>query len=302
MGAFIMKLVLAALCFWMWRKQKNVQSAEEAPKSRGRGDDYEAVPIVLFRKVKETLGRFGRMLGVAFIFWALVGTSLIWVPQDHIATLHRVYFGTSLKPGQIVGLRGQLGPQARIISGGFHPELFITLLYNIKYEPVFTVPNGQCAIMSAKDGLPAKSGSAFAAPWPDEVKSKMINDATYFLTEGGGERGPQAGCLLPSSYTINPFLWEVPRLIDVTRIEQGTVGVVKSSLLASVDFGSFKREAPKDNTLRVLRKDQLPQESASAMLVPVGAVGVWEEALPNGLFYINTDAYKITMVPTVAQV
>jgi len=59
---------------------------------------------------------------------------------------------------------------------------------------------------------------------------------------------------------------------------------------------------PTDGTLKVLTKQMLPRESAETLIVPVGAIGVWEEALPSGLYYINTDAYKITMVPTVAQV
>lgn len=131
---------------------------------------------------------------------------------------------------------------------------------------------------------------------------KMANDATYFLTEGKGVRGPQVTVLTPGSYTINPFLWETPQVIPAKRVEQGTVGVVKSSVNGLVDFGDFKRPKPTDNTLKILTGDKLPKDAAGALLVPTGGVGVWEEPLPNSLYYINTDAYKITMVPTVAGV
>lgn len=239
---------------------------------------------------------------VVIALYAVLSTSVVWVSSGEFATLKRVYGGRSLPPGQIVALNGELGPQARIITAGFHIEFLVNLLNDIDYVPVFTVPNGKCAIMSAKDGVPNQGGSAFADPWPDATKKDMANNAVFFLTEGKGQRGPQTTVLTPSMYTIHPFLWETPRLIDATRVEQGTVGVVKSSVHAAVDFGSFKREAPKTNELRVLTKEVLPKNAAGALLVPVGAVGVWEEPLPNNLYYINTEAYLITMVPTVAQV
>jgi regulator of protease activity HflC (stomatin/prohibitin superfamily) len=296
MFAFISKLILALVCFLA---AKNYRASPDSTGDGSRGGRFGMrIPFALHGRARQ----LGLAAAACFLVWAVVGTSVVWVTQGNIATLKRVYFGSSLKPGRIVALDGELGPQARILTAGFHFEAFISLMYEIDELAVFSVPNGQCAILSAKDGLAAKSASAFAAPWPEETKLRMINDATHFMTEGRGERGPQTGCLLPGSYTINPFLWETPRLINATRVEQGTVGVVKSSVRADVDFGSFKRSAPADNTLRVLTKDQLPQESASALLVPVGAIGVWEEALPNGLYYVNTDAYRITMVPTVAQV
>lgn len=175
-------------------------------------------------------------------------------------------------------------------------------MYNVEYVPVFTVKPNECAIMSAKDGKPISGGSAFAEPWSETEKSRMANDATYFLTTGNGQRGPQASVLGPGAYTINPFLWEDPRVIPATRVEQGTVGVVKSSVHAAVDFGSFKRPKPDGNELKVLTTARLQKGAAGALIVPVGAIGVWEEPLPNSLYYINTDAYKVTMVPTVAQV
>jgi hypothetical protein len=256
-----------------------------------------------FNSIKKPVAFAIRALGIFMIAWAFIGTSLVWVPQNHIATLNRIYIGKSLPPGRIVALEGELGPQARIITAGFHAEPFLTLINKVEFVLVLNVPNGKCAIISSKDGIPNSSGSAFAEPWMDEIVARrMVNDATYFLAEGKGIRGPQTTVLGPGSYTINPFLWEAPKLTEATRVEQGRVGVVKSSVLAAVNFGSFKRNCPKDNVLTVLTADKLQKDSAGALIVPVGAIGVWEEPLPNGLYYINTDAYRITMVPTVAQV
>lgn len=112
MFAFIGQLVLAVLCvlvaIYAGRRLKKQKEKESEPKSiRSRDEEsseiWEKAPWKLIR--------------VAFVFLALffgasavIGTSMIWVPQNHIATLKRVYGGKSLPPGQIVALDGELGP------------------------------------------------------------------------------------------------------------------------------------------------------------------------------------------------
>lgn len=296
MGYFIFKLILFLVLIGLVSLFGTLASKKKVAEGQGRIRNVPPVPFGLLRIV-------AGFLAVVVLIWAIVGTSMVWVPSGKIATLRRIYMASSLPPGRIVALDGELGPQARIMTAGFHWETFITLQYDVEFVPVYTVPNGQCAIVSAKDGKPNTGGSAFAEPWSDATRHQMVNDATYFLTTGGGQRGPQTTVLGPGSYTVNPFLWEEPRLIPATRVEQGTVGVVKSSVRAAVDFGSFKRPMPSDdNKLRVLTVEKLQKDAAGALLVPVGAIGVWEEPLPNGLYYINTEAYRVTMVPTVAQV
>lgn len=291
---FIIKLVFAVILVSVARYLGDF-SLKHQKRERDEDEPDRSRLIKLARVLVICLAAF-------MAFQAFVGTSMVWVPSGKVATLKRIYFGKSLPPGRIVALDGELGPQARIFTAGFHWETFVTIKYDVDMEDVFTVPNGQCAILSAKDGTPINGGSAFAMPWSDATKMRMINDASYFLTEGKGQRGPQTTVLTPGSYTINPFLWEKPKLINASRVEQGMVGVVKSSVLAAVDFGSFKRSAPENNELKVLNMAKMPKGSAGALLVPVGAIGVWEEPLPNGLYYINSEAYRVTMVPTVAQV
>lgn len=295
---FVFKVILAIAMIITAKALRSRASKAEAEEGEGRRRSSESkLPPQTLRLISRALIPASIVIGV----WAIVSTSVVWVPQGSIATMNRVYLGTSLPPGRIVALKGELGPQAEIMTAGFKFRPFINLTHKVAFEPVFNVPPGMCAIMSAKDGLPASGGSAFAEPWTDQVRQKMANDATYFLTEGKGQRGPQTSVLMPGMYTVNPYLWEKPQVIEATRIEQGTVGVVKSSVRVVVDFGAFKRPLPTDDMLHVIDKI-LPVERAKALLVPVGAIGVWEEPLPNGLYYINTEAYKVTHVPTIAQV
>jgi len=131
----------------------------------------------------------------------------------------------------------------------------------------------------------------------------MVNDARYFLTEGKGVRAPQSTVLTPGPYTPNPYLWEQIELADATIIEQGTVGVVKSRVEGNVNWGkAFTREVSPDGKLRVMNEEKLPKGSADVRLVPVGSVGVWEEPLSSGQYYINPNCYKVTKVPFVAVV
>lgn len=303
---FILKLIVTSVLIYLALTLRKISKKQAAspPQTGGRSRDEDSNQELL-RTIRGFLpvGAFAAsLIAILVMFWALLGTSAVWVPSGNIGIMKRVYFGKALPAGHIVALDGELGPQARILTAGFHFEMFLTLTHEIEYKTVFTVPDGNCALLSAKYGQPISGGSAFAEPWTDDVKQKMINDAEFFLTEGKGQRGPQTTVLTPGSYTINPFLWEDPRVIAATRVEQGTVGVVKSSVRSHVDFGAFKRELSKDNTLKVLTPEKLPQGSATALLVPVGSIGVWEEPLPNGLYYINTEAYRITMVPATAQV
>ena len=299
MSWFITKLIVAALLFGASRYAFSRFQAHKTAWEKSKSDGDAGFP---FHLILGPVRFVALVLAILMLAFAVIGTSVVWVNSGSVATLKRVYFGKSLPPGRIVALDGELGPQARIITAGFHVEPFITLTHTVETVPVFTVANGQCAIISAKDGVPNRGGSAFADPWSDDLKQRMINDASFFLTEGKGQRGPQTTVLYPGSYTINPYLWEPPKIIEATRVQQGMVGVVKSSVLSAVDFGAFKRPIPTSGELKVLTQGKLPKDAAGALIVPVGAIGVWEEPLPNGLYYINTDAYRVTMVPTTAQV
>lgn len=292
MFGFVLQLILAAalVAFALsWRSKAKAAAANTNTRREG------------FRPEILRLGsRVAFGLSAFFALSAVIGTSCTWVSSGKFATLKRIY-GSSMEPGQIVAQRGQMGPQARILRQGFHFELGLKLINDVDEHPVFTVPPGKCAILSAKDGQPI-GNSAFAEPWTAGNLIKMANDAEFFLGEGKGQRGPQTTVLTPGSYTINPNLWEDPTVIEATRIEQATVGVVKSSVRADVDFGAFKRDMSEGHTLRVLTVEKLGKDATGALLVPVGDIGVWEEPLPNGLYYINTLAYKVTMVPTKAVV
>lgn len=250
------------------------------------------------------ISRLAFLLAFILGLIAVVQTSFIYVPADKFAIFTHSFPGKALAPGRKVAFDGEIGPQAKVWTSGPYFSLGLTLFNDIEYVPITVIPTGKCGVLFAKDGAMPKDGAAFASVWPEGEYLRMINDAEYFLKskeEGGGAgvRGPQATVLFPGPYTINPHLWETVSLIDATTIEQGTAGAVKAFVSGDVNFGPFKRTKSVDGKLKILTTEKLPKGAMTPTLVPVGDIGVWEEALPNGIYYINTNAYYITKCPTI---
>ena len=238
-----------------------------------------------------------RLIGIAAIVFAVASTSFVRVPDGHLGQLFRIYGGGSLSEGRIVAVHGENGPQARILTPGFHPWFLVNVLYDVDTSNTeISIAKGRVGILTAKDGLPLRAGQAFADPFPAKFGYNML-DAEVFLLNGG-QRGPQLTVLTPGRYRLNRYLWDVTE-VDAREVKAGFVGVIKSNIHADVDFGTLKANKP-DNC-DVLRR---PEEKGrlDAPLVPVGCIGVWDKSLQPGQYYFNPDAFALTEIDTRAQV
>jgi hypothetical protein len=238
-----------------------------------------------------------RLVGIAAIVFAVASTSFVRVPDGHLGQLFRVYGGGSLSEGRIVAVHGENGPQARILTPGFHPWFLVNVLYDVDTSKTeVSITKGKVGVLTAKDGLPLRAGQAFADPFPTKFGYNML-DAEVFLLNGG-QRGPQLTVLTPGRYRLNRYLWDVTE-VDAREVKAGFVGVIKSNIHADVDFGTLKADKP-DNC-DVLRR---PEEKGrlDAPLVPVGCIGVWDKSLQPGQYYFNPDAFALTEIDTRAQV
>lgn len=234
--------------------------------------------------------------GVAAVLIA-ASSSFVYVEKDQTGHLDKVFGTTSLKEGHILAVNGEMGPQADVLPPGFHLRFLLRIFYNVKMEDVIEVPPGQYGFLYGKDGTPLRDGQTYADPFPPGDADKMANDAGFFLTNGG-QKGSQTTVLTPGKYRLNHFLWRV-ELGDATDIPKGFVGVVKSNVHSRVDFGSLMSDKPVDCTARSDASG--PAGGLSVPLVPVGCIGIWEQALNPGKYYINTKAYTVTMVDTRVQ-
>lgn len=233
------------------------------------------------------LGPLLLIVGLAF----LASTSLVNIGSDSVGHLNRIYAVSDLPAGRIIALPGQKGPQARILGPGFHMIPFVNVLYKVEQYPVITIPDGSYGEITALDGAPMPEGMFIATQIPDDRVSAML-DAETFLTNGG-VKGPQETVLKPGSYRLNKYLFRV-NVSDRTRatvIPAGSVGVVKSNALKPNTVCVEEKVAAAAQGTRI-------EGALTVPLVPRGCIGIWKEPLLPGAYYLNRQAYEVTLIDT----
>jgi regulator of protease activity HflC (stomatin/prohibitin superfamily) len=213
-------------------------------------------------------------LVVLFTGFTLASFRLVREGQVGIVTKNIGW--TSLPPGKIIATSGEKGPQAYVLSPGWHPY-FWPFIYDVDNVPMIDIPAGKIGLLTASDGLPLSSDATYAPEWPDGKEKGMAENAEYFLTDGGGYRGPQSSVLKPAKYRINPKLFQV-KIVPITTIAKAEVGVVKSNL------------------------GERPTDDEVGMLVDPGQRGIWRKPLTPAQYYLNTDAQEVTVISTQIRV
>jgi len=251
-------------------------------------------------------------LRIVFVLIALIclaATSYVHVESDEIAVLNEIYGTASLSGEHIVATNGEKGPQAEILTPGWHPWFLVNVIYQVETKKVVSIPSGKYGFLVAKDGLPLRPDQFLADAFPAGHELDML-DAQYFLTHGG-ERGPQTTILTPGTFRLNTHLWDVT-IRDATDVAEGSVGVVKSNVIDSAHFGNLNADKPSSCEQKTVstnasgetvqaKEPKSDEGLLAAILVPVGCIGVWEKALQPGRYYVNEAAYHVTMMSTRVQ-
>jgi hypothetical protein len=255
-------------------------------------------------------------LRFAFAFVALyeiLSTSIISIPANEVGVVRKIYGFSNLAPGHIIATSGETGYQAEIIPpGSFRVSIFFNVLNSVDLLPVVVVPNGFYGRIVASDGDSLAAGQIMADAWPESETQKFL-DAEYFMTHGG-QKGLQLSLLKPGVYPLNLALFQVkigyikngrditvdnddvfdlrghtteqsPLDTSITRVPAGFVGVVRSTV----------QSAGVDCKARTARTEA---DGLTAELVPQFCKGVWDRSLPPNDYYLNRDAYDVTLVST----
>lgn len=238
-----------------------------------------------------------RVVGIVLALFLAASTSYIFVGEEESAHLSKIYFGGDLKEGAIIATKGEKGPQANITPPGFHFSPFLRVIYKIENKRIIEIPENKYGYIVARDGLPLRDGQTYADAFPSGQVAAMISDAKTFLTTVG-QKGPQTSVLTPGKYRLNLFLWNVSTG-DATEIPEGFVGVIKSNVHSSVNYGNLI--AVKPDSCEPTQSTEGDSSDLSVPLVPVGCIGVWVNALNPGKYYINQRAYKVTLIDTRVQ-
>jgi regulator of protease activity HflC (stomatin/prohibitin superfamily) len=229
-------------------------------------------------------------------FFLIAGTSYVYIGKNEVGLLHKIYGGKNLKDGRIIAINGEKGPQAEILPPGFHVSLLLNVIYDVKKESVVIISENHYGYLVAKDGRPLLAGQTFADSFSENNAYKMITDTAFFLSNGG-QKGPQTYVITPGVYRLNKFLWDIHQE-EVTEIDKGFVGVVKSNVNSSINLGNLKADKPNDSVtgVTIVSSDKL-----AVPLVDVGYRGIWNKALNPGKYYINKAAYSVTLIDTRVQ-
>ena len=148
-----------------------------------------------------TLSLSLRAVFVVIALICLAATSYVHVDSDEIAVLNKIYGISSLAGEHIIATNGEKGPQAEILTPGWHPWFLVNVIYQVENKKVISIPSGKFGSLNAKDGVPLRPDQFLADTFPPGHELDML-DAEYFLTHGG-QRGPQTAILTPGNYRLN---------------------------------------------------------------------------------------------------
>jgi len=246
--------------------------------------------LILFKKPaskNNTLNKVAPPVLVASSVLGFLSLSFVVIDGNKVGLMDRIYTGSDLPAGRIIALDGQKGPQANILGPGFHLKPFVKVFYHVKEAPVLEVPEGSYGLIIAKDGQALPEGQFLASPWKKGSESNML-DASFFL-KNGGEKGVQFDVLKPGKYRINLTQFQV-KVMKATDVPTGTVAVIRSNIKTAAG------ECPNSAATK-----SRGEKGVALPLVPKGCVGVWEEPLPPGRYYLNGKAYVHTIIPTRLQ-
>jgi uncharacterized membrane protein YqiK len=207
------------------------------------------------------------VLLVVILFLLAFGLGIVRVRGDQVGIVEKKFGGGRLPQGRVIAIEGENGIQAQTLAPGWH-FFYWPWKYNIMKVPMYEVKPGNVGLIQSVDGRSLPPDTVYAPQW--ENPDQML-DAAYFLDsqKGNGYKGPQLTVLNPGKYRLNTKVFNVTA-VPVTTVPIGTVAVVKSNVG--------------------------PISDTQDRLVTKGQRGVWEQALGEGQFYLNTNAYEITMV------
>jgi len=152
--------------------------------------------------------------------------------------------GKEMPPGRIIADAGEKG--VRLITYGTGRHFFNPFLYERQLHPQVVIGAGELGVVINKFGKELPSGEFLA---------------------GKDERGIQRDVLLPGTYKLNPYAFEV-KTVKMVEIEPGHVGVIAA-----------RSGKP--------AKGQLAEE---------GERGVQKRVLEPGLYAINPEAYSVERI------
>jgi uncharacterized membrane protein YqiK len=233
-----------------------------------------------------------------FPYWMFEVTKekAIQIDTDEIGIV-KAKDGASLPPGKMFGKvvecndfqdgrafinqGGQRGQQLGILRNGIYrlnPKLFA-----VEISAIAHIHEYEIGLVEAKDGQPLTSGKTFG----DAVECSNFENAQAFV-DNGGSRGKQLKILTAGKYAINTEFFKIKR-VDPIIITADEVGLVEAKdgqpLPLGLNFG------------KVVECNNF--QDAQAFISNGGQNGKQLGILPPGNYDINTELFRVNVVPAI---
>lgn len=218
--------------------------------------------------------------GILFVFIAL--SSIRYVSPSEVGVVEKNALGPKLKAGRVVATEGEMGIQADMLRPGWQ-FWYWPVIYTVDSVPLTEVRSSEVGLVEAIDGLPLAIGEVYAKELAPEEFQRMVLDANYFLTDGKGQKGPQANVLTPGKYPINTKVFRV-QSVPQTDVSAGTVAVLKAN---------FGTPATVVEPL---------EHGGNITLAAEGEKGVRATPLLPGKYPINPNAFEVVNIGTMDQI
>ncbi len=214
------------------------------------------------------------------VFVAIAPRGIVIIGNNEVGIVIKKFnlnpFHPKLPAGKLMALKGEAGPQAKILTPGLHwgyyPQMYI-----IRKESVINISPDEIGIVVAKDGASMPPGQLFG----QVVECNNFQDACAFI-ENGGQKGRQLAILTDGSYRINTELFTIHKK-PVINIPPGEIGLVVAKDGASMPPEQLLGKVVDCNNF----------QDAHAFIENGGQKGRQLAILTAGTYKINTDLFTV---------
>ncbi len=232
----------------------------------------------------------GRHFIFPFWMYKIIKEKAVDIGQDEIG-LVKAKDGYPLAAGQMFGKvvecndfqdgsafikeGGQRGIQLKILRNGIYR--INTELFDVEKRLITHINEDEIGIVEAKDGQPLPSGKTFGSA----VECSNFEDAQAFINKGGC-RGKQLKVLTAGKYAINRELFKIKKC-NIVEIEANQIGIVEAKDGQPLPLGQNFGSVVECNNF----------QDAEAFIRNGGQKGKQLEILSSGIYYINTELFKV---------
>jgi len=146
----------------------------------------------------------------------LLYSSFVYVPNNRVGVLERLWSGKGSLQHGIVALNGEAGYVPDLLRGGFH--VLFPFQYRVHKTDLVTVPQGEIGYVFARDGRTLDAGQSLAA----NAEADDFENVREFLAKHG-QKGPQRKVLREGVYALN-----VAQFVVLTRAKTYAIALSAS--------------------------------------------------------------------------